>query len=325
MENKQSADCMNECDVTVVIVSFNTCNLTLECLRSVFEQTKGVSFEVIVVDNASGDGTSGSIREEFPAVFLIENDQNRGFAAANNQGMKLARGRYILLLNPDTLILDGAIEKMVRYVDGHPDVGCAGCQVLEDGEKIQMTCFRFPSPLNIFLSVACLDRLFRKYHFFGRYWMTDWDRRNEREVDVVSGMFMLVRRETVSQVGLMDEEYFIYAEEADWCWRFWKNGWRCVFTPIARIIHRDGGGKSTKQVRPRMYVQIQKSILIFLRKNEGCFAWMATKCIFIFFMLLRMIFLSVLGLITGSKQVMDKARLAMFAVRFHFYGFEPEL
>jgi GT2 family glycosyltransferase len=314
---------MDRLDVSVIIVSWNTRDILRECLRSVHDHTKGGSFEVIVVDNASADGSAAMVRAEFPAVRLIENRDNRGFAAANNQALPHAGGRYVLLLNPDTLILDHAIDAMVGYMDAHPRVGCAGCQVLENRDTVQMTCFRFPSPLNILLSLTGLDRLFPRSRLFGRYWMRWWDRRSEREVDVVSGMFMLVRRDVIDRIGPMDEDYFIYAEEADWCYRMRQAGWSRVFTPVARIVHRDGGGKSTAQLSTKMYVQQQKSLLIFHRKNLGLLAWATAKLFYTVSMLVRLIAWQASALLQRGREGEAKVARAAAALRFHLTGIEP--
>lgn len=306
-----------ELDVSVIIVNYNTRDYVLDCLESVYAQAGNVSFEVIVADNASQDGSCKAIRERFPAVTLFDNKDNRGFAGANNQGLRIARGRYVLLLNPDTIVLDRAIEKMVRYMDEHPDIGCSGCQVMLDASEIQRTCFRFPSPLNVLLDTTGLSRLFPRSRFFGRYWMGWWDRCSERDVDVVSGMFMLLRREVVEEVGLMDEDYFVYAEEADWCYRMWKHGWRRVFAPIAQIIHREGGGKSTRLMKTRMYVQVQKSLLIFHRKNLGLAAYWVCRLLFAGFMALRACAAGILVLAKGDEVARAKLDQSVAAARFH--------
>ena len=197
-------------DVSVVIVSWNTRDILRGCLRSVFEQTRRVSFEVFVVDNNSHDGSADMVRAEFPEVKLIENAENRGFAAASNQAIRMASARYMLLLNPDTIVLDDAISRCVGYADLHPDVGVVGCQVLEDEHRISPTGFSFPTPLTVFLELSGLSRAFPRSRLFGRPEYGWWDRTSEQDVDVVAGMFMLVRREAIAQVGLMDESYFVY-------------------------------------------------------------------------------------------------------------------
>ena len=173
-------------DVSIVVVNWNAKSLLRDCLRSISDQTQ-VTHETIVVDNASHDGSTEMVRCEFANVILVADSENRGFAAANNQGIALAKGRYILLLNPDTLIVDGAIDKTVAFADARPGIGCVGCQVLEDEYTIQKTCFGFPSPLNTLLALSRLAALFPQSRFFGRQWMGWWDRKVEREVTSFPG------------------------------------------------------------------------------------------------------------------------------------------
>lgn len=256
-------------DVSIIIVNWNTKELLRNCLISIDEKAGNVDYQIIVIDNASSDGSAEMVKTGFPAVLLIDNSKNQGFAAANNQGIRIAKGRYILLLNSDTLICDSAIEKTVRYADKHPEAAAVGCQVRESSDKIQMTCFRFPSLLNLSLRASGLATLFKYNRFFGREETLLWRRDTEREVDIVSGMFMLVRHEAIREVGLMDETYFLYFEDTDWCYRFFKAGWKMVFWPGAKIIHIDAGSKSTDQDGLRMFVQFQKSLLIFFKKHYG--------------------------------------------------------
>jgi GT2 family glycosyltransferase len=311
-------------DVSVVIVSWNTRDILRGCLRSVFEQTKEASFEVFVVDNSSRDGSAAMVRAEFPTVKLIENAQNRGFAAANNQALRLASGRYMLLLNPDTLILDDAISRCVQYADLHSDVGVVGCQVLENENCISNTGFTFPTPWNVFLALSGLSRAFPRSRLFGRPEMSWWKRDSEEDVDVIAGMFMLVRREAIAQVGLLDEAYFVYSEETDWCYRFARAGWRRVFIPSAQVLHLDGGRKSTSQVSTKMFVQMQKSSMIYHRKNLGFTAWALVKGIYIASNAVRMVLWFTSSIINRDLQSRKKSVAARAALRYHFSGVEPE-
>jgi GT2 family glycosyltransferase len=315
---------MYKCDVSVIIVNWNVCDILRNCLHSVYEETKDIKFEVIVIDNASIDNSVEMIKSEFPQVTLIQNNENRGFAAANNQGMKIALGRYVLLLNPDTIVLDGAIQKTVAYADANPDIGVTGCQVWLNENEIQKTCFSFPSVYRLLLQKTGLIRLFPHSRFFSKDIYGWWDRTTPMEVDVVSGMYMLVRREAIEQIGLMDEAYFVYAEETDWCYRFKKAGWRCFFTPIARIIHLDGGSKSTEKISVRMFVQQQKSLLIFYRKNLGVISWMEAKIIYIFAMLVRYSIFLFGNLINQNDKSSKKAAQSLAALKFHIAGVYPE-
>lgn len=258
---------MNPLDVTIIIVSWNTREILRDCLRSIYENAGALEFETIVVDNASADGSAQMVARDFPQVQLVANPDNRGFAAANNQGMALARGRYVLLLNSDTVVLDRALEKTLAFADAHPEAAVVGCRVLNPDRTWQRTCSRFPSALNLLLSSTYLYKLFPKSRFWGREFMLYWDRSDVREVDVVSGSFMLVRREAIARIGMMDEAFFMYAEETDWCYRFRQAGYKALFTPAGSIIHL--GGASSRQAASKMRLQLSASILYFLKKHKS--------------------------------------------------------
>jgi GT2 family glycosyltransferase len=309
-------------DVSVVIVNWNTRDILRDCLASIMAQTRA-PYEVIVVDNASRDGSTRMVQTEFPAVRLIANSDNRGFAGANNQGLEVARGRHVLLLNPDTVILDGAIDRMLAWLTARPDVGCVGCQVMEAPGVIQQTCFADPSPVNLAIVEAGLMRLAPWLPRLGRPWYRGWDRTTEREVDVVSGMFMLAPRAVLDAVGPLDPAYFVYAEEADWCRRIRAAGWRCVFAPEAQILHLDGGSKSTEQIRSRMYVQMQKSHLIYARKHHGATGYWTVKALFVGSALLRRAVFGILTVLRGDETSRARVRLANAALGWHLAGREP--
>lgn len=304
--------------VSVIIVNWNAKDLLRNCIISIMQQTR-CSFEIIVIDNASSDGSAAMVQSEFSDVVLIANRDNRGFAAANNQGILIAKGQYVLLLNPDTIILDGAIDTMIEWLDRREDVGCAGCQVLEDAETIQKTCFADPNPLNLTLIETGLHYLINKIGISGPLY-ANWDRMSAREVDVVSGMFILMRRSVVEIVGLLDEQFFIYAEEADYCKRIRAIGFRCVFTPHSRIIHLDGGSKSTKLVKPRMYLQLQKSMLLYTLKHHGFFWYIYVKIIFILSQASRWILFTLITKFFDTPGSANKANLSKIVLNYHILG-----
>lgn len=287
-------------DVSIVIVNWNTRDILRDCLLSVYEQTKTVNFEVLVVDNASGDGSPEMVAEEFPQVILLANAENVGFAAANNQGIAVSKGRYVLLLNSDTVVLDGAIDKVVTFADGHPEAGVVGCRVLNPDRTLQPSCFMYPSIVNSLLESLYLNKLFPRNRFFGRALMGWWDRDDVRDVEVVTGCFMFVRREAIEDVGVMDDRYFMYAEETDWCYRFSKAGWRNLFTPAAEIVHL--GGQSTAQRRGEMIVQLRLGVLIFVRKCQGLLPWFLVSLNTILFFAIRAPVWLLLGLILPGKR-----------------------
>jgi GT2 family glycosyltransferase len=295
-------------DVSIIIVNWNTRDILRSCLRSVYEQTQDISSEVIVIDNASTDGSSTMIKKEFPQVILMENSENCGFAAANNQGIEIAQGRYLLLLNSDTIILDGAIQKTTAFADQHPEAAVVGCRVLNPDHSLQMTCFMYPGLLNLMLSSTYLYKLFPRSRFFGRERMSWWDRNDIREVDVVTGCFMLVRKEAIRQVGVMDESFFVYGEETDWCYRFKKAGWKNLFYPNARIVHL--GGASSGKVRPEMIIQLRTSILYFIRKHRSALVFQLSKLFMAIWLLVRVPYWAIVGFVSkkNSSQARETAK-----------------
>lgn len=309
--------------VSIVIVSWNTRDILDDCLNSIAAQTT-LSHQVIVVDNASADGTADMVRENHPDVHLIENTENRGFAAANNQGLAVATGQKLLLINPDTVVLDNAIDVMCGWLDDHPDVGCVGCQVYRNEHTIQRTGFAELTPLNMAIVEFGLQRLASISNLFAQPEYSNWDRTTERDVDVVTGMFMLVPRQVFETVGFLDEDFFVYAEEADWCKRIRNAGWRCVVAPKARILHLDGGAKSTSQIKSRMFVQLQKSKMIYARKHHGSLGAAITRSVFVASSALRGALFGTLSLFGNNKEHSARRRLAAASLRYHLTGTEPE-
>ncbi len=296
-------------DVSVIIVNWNTESYLRDCLRSVFDATVGVEFEVIVIDNASSDGSVAMVEKEYPQVRLVKNSDNRGFAAANNQGMVLAGGRHVLLLNSDTLVLDDVIAATVRFSDVHADAAVVGCRALNADRSLQPTCFMYPSLLNMVLSSSYLYKVLPKSRFFGRERMMWWDRTDTRDVDVVTGCYMLVRQEAIDQVGRMDESFHMYGEETDWCYRFKQAGWRVMFAPEGEIVHF--GGASSGQVREKMALQLKGSLLLFLKKHRGPVVYAAACVLTSLFFLLRAPYWLIVAMVSKrTRRVsMDKARL----------------
>lgn len=287
-------------DVSIIIVSWNTKDILYGCLKSISEQTKKIDYEIIVVDNASADGSAEMVKKNFPSFILIENSKNRGFAAANNQGIAITKGCYVLLLNSDTIILNDAISKTVFFADNNPDAAVVACKVLNPDGTLQLSCFMFPSLLNMLLSSSYIYKLFPRSKFFGREQMTWWDRNHARDVDVVTGCFMLVRQTAIEQIGSMDEQFFMYGEETDWCYRFKQAGWKVMFAPAGEIIHL--GNQSAKSHPASMFLQLRGSILIFMKKHRGPIRY-AFACVLVStFFALRVPIWAVFALIPGRKQ-----------------------
>lgn len=306
-------------EVSVIVVNWNAREVLRGCLASIAVETRA-PHEVIVIDNASADGSAGMVAAEFPGVRLIANPENRGFAAANNQGLAVARGRNLLLLNPDTVVLDGAIDRMLAWLGAHPEVGCVGCQVRTDPETIQMTCFADLTPANLAITELGLGRFARLWPRLARPFYAGWDRATAREVEVVSGMFMLVPRAVLETVGPLDERFFIYSEEADWCRRIRAAGRTCAFEPSARILHLDGGSKSTEQVRAPMHVEMQRSKVLYVAKHHGPVWAAAMRALYAVSAALRLALFGPLGALPGRTRDRARARLAGAALAFHLTG-----
>jgi len=282
-------------DVSVIIVSWNTREYLHNCLTSIYDETDGVLFEVIIVDNASHDGSANMVRTEFPQVVLIKNGENRGFAAANNQGMKVAQGRYLLLLNPDTLVRDGAVQKSVAFADENASCAVVGIRNEFVDGSLQRNCFCFASVFNLLVSAIGLHEAFPGSHFWGRERLTWWDYGSTRNVDCVAGCYMLVRRTAVNLVGAMDETYFMYGEEMDWCWRFHHNGWTVLYYPGARVVHY--GGAASSQNAAAMRIAHRKSLLRFIEKRQGRVAGILARAILAISGLLRLVYWMFRGMI----------------------------
>ncbi len=287
-------------DISIIIVNWNTRDILYNCLNSVFQETKGIIYEVIVIDNASIDNSVDMIREKFPQVILIENQENKGFAAANNQGIAISKGRYILLLNSDTVILNNAISKTVSFADANPETAVVSCRVLNSNKQIQSSCFQFPSLLNLFLSGIYLYKLFPKNKFFGRELLTWWDKNNVNEVDVVVGCYLQARYDAILQIGLLDEQFFMYSEETDWCYRFKQAGWKVLFTPDAEIIHY--GGESSKKIAVKMLLEMTRSRLCYFKKHKGYIEYILASILIASFYLVRIPYWLSLAVCTSKEK-----------------------
>ena len=267
-------------NVSIIIVSWNTKEILRDCLNSIKQNAGDVIYEIIVVDNASKDSSTEMVKKNFPQVKLIESKVNLGFAAANNVGIKAASGDFLLLLNSDTVVLDKAIEKTYSFIKEQSDVGAVGCKVLNSDNTLQYSCFRFPSLLNVILTLTCLRKVFPQNRFFGREHYSWWDYNEMREVEAISGCFMFIPRVTIKKIGMMDESYFMYAEEADLCWRIKRAELKILFFPDASIIHL--GGQSTRQKKLEMYLSLERSIVKFIKRREGFIAgWLVAASFFV--------------------------------------------
>ncbi|MGQ9581774.1 MAG: glycosyltransferase family 2 protein [Armatimonadota bacterium] len=250
------------------IVNWNTRVYLRECLRTIFEQDDRLSFEVNVVDNASTDGSVDMVRSEFDGlVKLITIPRNIGFAAAQNISIRESAGRYVFLLNPDAkLSTPDLVRKMVEYMDANTDIGFLGPKVLNPDGSLQYSARRFPTMLAACFRHTLLGKLFPNNRFVSRYLMTDWQHNQIADVDWLSGSALMVRRETIEQIGLLDERFYMYLEDVDWCRRAHEAGWRVVYFPEVVVIHRIGGASDQNPVQ--MIKEHHRSMLrYFLKYN----------------------------------------------------------
>lgn len=286
---------------SVIIVNWNTKQILDDCLNSLYDSLQGADepVEVIVIDNASSDGSAEMVAERFPQTRLITNTENRGFAAANNQGIAIAKARYFLLLNSDTLVLGQAIANSVNYMDEHVGVGVMGCRVLNTDRTVQHTCFRYPTLLNLLLKTTGLFKV-RSVDFFCREHMSNWNRDDHRDVDVVTGCFMMVRKSACLEVGTLDEAFFFFGEETDWCLRFKKAGWKVKFAPVGEIVHL-GGASSRNSIRRDL--MLSQSLVRFHRKHFGVLSAAAAWFILLAFNTSRALIWSVAALFNKAARV----------------------
>lgn len=246
-------------DLSILIVSYNTREITLDCLRSVYSHPSTVPFEVVLLDNCSQDGSAAAVAAEFPQVSLIASEENRGFAGGNNLAAKAASGRRLLLLNPDTFVFEGSLTALWEFAEQRPDRGIWGGRTLfEDGSLNPSSCWGRITPWSLFCSATGLTRLFRKSALFNPEAYGGWARDSERQVDIVTGCFLLIDRALWQQLGGFDPLFFMYAEEADLCLRAREFGARPTVTPKAEIVHLGGRSerspveKTIKTVRGRV-------------------------------------------------------------------------
>jgi GT2 family glycosyltransferase len=251
-------------DLSVVVASYNTRELLRQCLSTLRSATAAISSEIIVVDNSSEDGTAVMVASDFPDVTLLANPTNEGFARANNRALKAARGRFILLLNPDTLVPPDTIRPLVEFLRGHPEVGMVGCRVDRPDGRLDEACKRsFPTPLSAFARLLALDRLLPKR--LGSYSRLGDDPAGRYEVDAVVGAFMLLRRETIDDVGGLDEDYFMFGEDIDWCYRVKQRDWKIWYVGDRSIVHHKGA--ATRREPQRMNYHFHRAMFLFHRKH----------------------------------------------------------
>ncbi len=268
--------------LSVIIVNWNTKTYLLRCLESIYKNLNDLSLEIFVVDNASSDGSVEAVRKSFPQVFIISNEDNPGFGRANNQALRKCNGKFALILNPDTEISVGSFATMVNFMKQNERVGAVGAKLLNADGTVQLTCARnFPTLLTEFFWLTTMVRRFPKNRIIGKYLMSYWDHNDRREVNCLSGACIMARSAVLKELNYFDEDYFMYGEDVDLCYRIKKAGWQIWYLPEAEIIHY--GGASSKIIAEKAAIYDREALYAYFRKHRGELTAISYKmmCVFI--------------------------------------------
>lgn len=285
-------------DLSVIIVNWNTRDVLAKCIRSVYETGQGIDLEIILVDNASKDGSVTMVRRSFPEVRLIENTENVGFVRANNQAIARCQGRYVLLLNSDTYVLSNSLVNTVQFMNDHPKAGIAGVRLLNPDGTFQASYTPFPTLWREFLILSGLGRWLIRPTFpsFGPR-----SKKGPRQIKgYMEGAYLMARREAIDQIGGLDERIFMYAEDVDWCYRFHQTGWEVWYLPEAPIFHH--GGQSTKKRKGRLEAELYRSRIYFFRKHYGAIPAWCLKVLIFSLTLLKIIIHGSLRILTNGHR-----------------------
>ena len=295
---------MSRATVDIILVSYNTSAYTLRALRSIYEETQQFNYTVIVVDNNSQDDSVLQIKKHFPKTLLIESDTNLGFAGGVNVGASHAKGDYVLLLNPDTLILDGAIDKLLQFAENNQKNGIWGGITLNHDLSINThNAWAEESILTLLFSTLGLNRLFKNSCFFNHANYGCWKRDSVREVDILQGSFFLIAKELWDKLNGLDETFFMYAEEADFCYRARKLGYQPVVTPTAKIIHHGGG--SEKNLSGKM-IRLLTGKVTFINKHHSPIKQLIMKILLLLYVINILVFSTVNAIIKNHKKAVQK-------------------
>ncbi len=303
-------------DVCLVILNWNTKQLLLECIESIKKDTKKSSYEIIVVDNASSDGSVAALKDTFKDVKLIENNANLGFAAGNNVGIKQASARYICLINTDIVALDGVIDKMVSHMDANPDIGAMIPKNLNEQMQIRPCARDFPSLRNTFTEATYLNEIFSEIRIFrGKHKPISFFNKNQI-VDTIPCSFFMMPKKALDAVGLLDERFFIYSEDVDWCKRFWNAGWKVVYYADAQVIHY--GSVSARVSPAKFFIEQMISELQYWKKHHGIIKSFLYRCICILRYSLRIVGSMLLLLLQPTKWNVTRQKTKSFGLSLLF-------
>ena len=303
-------------DLSVSIVNTNNRTLLEQCLESIYRTTQKIRFEIFVVDNCSTDGSAEMVRTRFPDVQLIQNDHNLGYPASHNRALPRCTGRYVLVFNEDMIVQPDAFDRMVAFMDAHPDAGMLGGRLLNPDGSLQPSCWPFPSLRSRFFRALYLDKLLPRSSLVGAYYLGSWAYDSVREVDVVAGCCVLVRREVLDQVGLMDERFFIYFEETDWCYRTKNHGWKIYFSPDAEMIHY--GGQTTSRQSAKMATIYSQSLLKYFQKHYGQVAALVVRILAVIETGLRLVYWWLTWLMRSQRRGYATYKISVYKPVLHW-------
>lgn len=255
-------------DLSVIVVNLNTRELLRDCLTSIRALPDEIRWELIVVDNGSSDGSAEMVRSRFPEVRLIENPVNTGYAHPNNQGIAVSRGRYVLLLNSDTMVRPFALGQLVRFMDSHPEAGACGPTLVYPNGELQRSCYSFPSPRTYFARMFGLDTLFPTSRWVGNL-QSGFDHRHTAAVDAILGAALQVRREVIDTVGPLDEQFRIHYNDFDWCYRIHQAGWRTYYVHDAEIVHYSQATTRIENQQLRIQGELVRNLFDYFHKHFG--------------------------------------------------------
>ncbi|MUG73955.1 glycosyltransferase family 2 protein [Paenibacillus validus] len=267
-------------DLSIIVLNYNTKQLTLNCLESIRNSVTEYLYEIILVDNHSTDGSIEAFEKHYPEIELIRNQVNVGFSKGNNQAMKIARGRYVLLLNSDTIVNSDTLDVMLQFMDQQPTVGAAGCKVVLPDGSLDKACRRgFPTPSASFYYAFGFAKLFPRVPRFNQYQLSYLDPDQDYPVDCLVGAFMMVRREVIDQVGMLDEDFFMYGEDIDWCYRIKEAGWGIHYYPYTEIVHYKG---ASSRRRPfKIIYEFHRAMILFHKKHyEKKYSWVVNLLVY---------------------------------------------
>lgn len=300
-------------DLSLVIVSYNVKEYLKGCLKSIYESTNSLNFEIIVVDNSSKDDTASMIKAEFPEVILIVNEENLGYAKGVNLGLKKSRGRYIGVMNPDTVVGGVSFDMVVDFMDKNPQIGNLGGKVLTPEGEIIPYYAGYPSLRTTFLKYSGLTYKFPKVKLFSIDKIVDDSYEKMHEVRLIGGCFTLIRRGIIDDAGLMDEQFFLYYEDFDWCYRIKKNGWKIYYFPNLRITHY--GGKSSQDKGVTLYEY--ESMYKYFEKHYGDIYKSLCKFVVLCCLLFRWLYLSIYYVISNKIQKQIARQKVIDAILWH--------